>query len=79
MDKQSDLKSTIEVLENRAQFFLFHKDSSFEAYFLKNRNSKIKYQKEEVFDYIIYIPEFKTLDFLEGSREELLEEWRKYK
>ena len=79
MDKQSDLKSTIEVLENRAQFFLFHKDSSFEDYFLKNRNYVIKYQKEEVFDYIIYIPEFKTLDFLEGSREELLEEWRKYK
>jgi len=79
MDKQSDLKSTIEVLENKAEFFLFHKDSTFENYFLKNRNSTIKYEKEEVFDYVIYIPEYKTLDFLEGSREKLLEEWSKFK
>jgi hypothetical protein len=79
MDKQSDLKSTIKVLENKAEFFLFHKDSTFENYFLKNRNSSIKYEKEEVFDYVIYIPEYKTLDFLEDSREKLLEEWRKFK
>ena len=79
MDKQSDLKSTIKVLENKAEFFLFHKDSTFENYFLKNRSSTIKYKKEEVFDYVIYIPEYKTLDFLEDSREKLLEEWRKFK
>lgn len=79
MDKQSDLKSTIKVLENKAQFFLFHKDSTFENYFLNNRNSAIKYQKEEIYDYVLYIPEHKTLDFLEDSREKLLDEWRKYK
>jgi hypothetical protein len=79
MDKQSDLKSTIKVLENKAQFFLFHKDSTFENYFLNNRNSAIKYQKEEIYDYVLYIPEHKTLDFLEDSSEELLDEWRKYK
>ena len=79
MDKQSDLKSTIKVLENKAQFFLFHKDSTFENYFLNNRNSAIKYQKEEIYDYMLYIPEHKTLDFLEDSREKLLDEWRKYK
>ena len=79
MDKQSDLKSTIKVLENKAQFFLFHKDSPFENYFLNNRNSGIKYQKEEIYDYVLYIPEQKTLDFLEDSREKLLDEWGKYK
>jgi hypothetical protein len=79
MDKQSDLKSTIKVLENKAEFFLFHKDSTFENYFLNHRNSAIKYQKEEIYDYVIYIPEYKTLDFLEDSREKLLEEWRKFK
>ncbi len=79
MDKQSDLKSTILVLENKAQFFLFHKDSTFENYFINHRNSEMKYEKEELFDYVIYIPEQLTLDFLEGSREKLLEEWRKYK
>jgi hypothetical protein len=35
--------------------------------------------KEEIYDYVIYIPEYKTLDFLEDSREKLLEEWRKFK
>jgi hypothetical protein len=79
MDKQSDLKSTIKVLENKAQFFLFHKDSPFENYFLNNRNSGIKYQKEEIYDYVLYIPEQKTLDFLEYSREKLIDEWGKYK
>ncbi len=79
MDKQSDLKSTIKVLENKAEFFLFHKDSTFENYFLNHRNSAIKYQKEEIYDYVLYIPEHKTLDFLEDSREKLLEEWRKFK
>jgi hypothetical protein len=79
MDKQSDLKSTIKVLENKAQFFLFHKDSTFENYFINHRNSEMKYEKEELFDYVIYIPEQPTLDFLEDSREKLLEEWRKYK
>jgi hypothetical protein len=39
----------------------------------------MKYEKEELFDYVIYIPEQPTLDFLEDSREKLLEEWRKYK
>ena len=79
MDKQSDLKSTIKVLENKAQFFLFHKDSTFENYFINHRNSEMKYEKEELFEYVIYIPEQPTLDFLEDSREKLLEEWRKYK
>lgn len=78
LDKQSDIFSTLKVLENKAEFFLFHRNSEFENYFLKNRRLNVKYDVIDIYDYRIYIPEFKTLDFLENSRDELLIEWGKY-
>ena len=74
LDKQSDLYSVKKVLENRAGFFLFKKNSNFEKHFIQNRNSKNSFKQMEFDEFILYIPEKPTLDFLEPHRDLLLKE-----
>lgn len=78
LDKQSDLKSTYQVILNKANFFIFTKNSEYENYFLKNTKKLSDYTREEFYHYTIYFTKEPTLDFLEDSREILLEELERY-
>ncbi len=74
LDKQSDFYSAYQVISNRADFFLFRKDSPFEKQFLQTVSQSRKFTKKEIGKLILYISPVATLDFLEPNRDALLKE-----
>ncbi len=73
-DKQSDFYSAYKVIQNRAEFYLFRKNSELENYFLNDKIKKNVYEKVESGNLNLYISQSPTLDLLESNRDALLKE-----